>query len=114
MLLIESPGCTLSMALITSYSFFSTTAFSSLVLMLLWEMSDVRASPGNQVDWTEKVRLACMLHLQKAGENRLTEVPLGWWDQAPDVSHSLQAATTLATSSAEPPTFDQSQKSISV
>ena len=55
-----------------------------------------------------------MLHLQKAGENRLTEVPLGWWDQAPDVSHSLQAATTLATSSADPPTFDQIQKSISV
>ena len=31
-------------------------------------------------------------------------------DQAPDMSHSLQAATTLATSSAEPPTFCNSQK----
>ena len=34
---------------------------------------------------------------------------MDWWDQAPDESHSLQPATTLATSSAEPPTFGHSK-----
>ena len=37
-------------------------------------------------------------------DNWLTGVALEWWDQAPEASHSLQAATTLDTSSAEPPT----------
>ena len=51
MLLMESLGCTSSMALTTSsfFFFFFTSVFSSLALILLLEMSEVRTSPGCQV-----------------------------------------------------------------
>ena len=106
MLLMESMGCTSSIAFSSTSSFFFfflTFVFAALALIL----SDRR--PGCEEVWIQLIK--CKIVQRVTGVRYFdnswhTRVPLvWWWGQAPEVSHSLQAATTLATSSAEPPTF---------